>query len=415
MGARVASQRRSDHSRVLGKSLSGCLPHIHPARGDRASLAGVDVRTLTIHRAEPAQLLTEDDRSADRETFAVLPISAGELVSCHLRSFWRSPFRYLSAFLRSQNASAPGLRARLWQLFYFAEAIVVHAHCQRTRIRHLHAHFADVATDVARIVTWRGGRGWSWSMALHGPVEFFDVEGNRLPQKVMDALLVRTISHFGRSQVLACVDEQYWHKVHMVRAGLDLSVYPAREHPPDGELRILCVGRLIPFKGQSLLIEAVAELGRRGIPARAVFAGDGPNRAKLARLARRRGVANRIELPGKVGQDDLPELYAGAHVFCLPSFAEGLPVVLMEAMATGRPVVATRSWAWVSWSQTGFTAGWCLRAASTELVDALAELADDAETRRRMGAAGRQRVVEDYDVRVSAEQLREIFTAVVTG
>ncbi|HEX3678580.1 MAG TPA: glycosyltransferase family 4 protein [Galbitalea sp.] len=370
---------------------------------------------MTIHRAKPGELLTDDDRTADGETFAVLPISPGRLVRCHLGSFGHSPAGYISAFLRSQRDSAPGIRARVWQLFYFAEAIVVHAHCERTGIRHLHAQFADVATDVARIVTWRGGRGWSWSMALHGPVEFFDVQRNRLPDKVGDAMLVRTISYFGRSQVMACVDEQHWHKVHMVRAGLDLSDYPVMEHPPNGDLRILCVGRLIPFKGQSLLIEAVAELKRRGVLTRAVLAGDGPNRAKLSRLATRLGVGDRIELTGALGQNELPRRYAEAHVFCLPSFAEGLPVVLMEAMATGRPVVAT-SIMGVGELVTDRVHGRLVLPGSVEdLVNALAELAGDESARKLMGAAGRQRVVKEYDVRASAAQLREIFAATVSG
>lgn len=376
--------------------------------------AGVDVRTLTIHRADPDELLTDDDRSADRSTFAVLPISPGRLVRCHLESFGRSPIRYVSAFLRSQRGSAPGVHARVWQLFYFAEAMVVHAHCQRTGIRHLHAQFADVATDVARIVTWRGGRGWSWSMALHGSVEFFDVQRNRLPHKVMDAMHVRTISYFGRSQVLACVDEQHWHKVHMVRVGLDLSAYPAMEHPPDGELRILCVGRLIPSKGQSLLIEAVAELQRRGIPTRAVLVGDGPNRANLSRLATRLGVGDRIELTGALGQDALPRRYAEAHVFCLPSFAEGLPVVLMEAMATGRPVVATSIMGVGELVTDGVHGRLVPPGRVEDLVSALAELAGDEQARKRMGSAGRRRVVDEYDVRASAAQLREIFMATVS-
>jgi glycosyltransferase involved in cell wall biosynthesis len=373
--------------------------------------AGVDVRTLTVHRASSDDLLTDADRAADRETFAILPITPSRLLGCHLRSFQRSPIRYLGTLIRSQQACTPGLRGRLWQLFYFAEAIVLHEHCQHTGIRHLHAQFANVASDVAQIVTWRGGSGWSWSIALHGPVEFYDVQRSRLAQKIADATLVRTISHFGRSQVLAFANERHWGKVHMIRAGIDLSAYPVAPHPPNGELQILCVGRLISFKGQSLLIEAVCELARRGVKARAVLVGDGPTRASLARQARRAGVADRVELTGALGQDELPARYASAHVFCLPSLAEGLPVVLMEAMATGRPVVTT-SIMGIGELVTDSVHGRLVAPGTVnQLADALAELAENEDVRKRMGEAGRRRVEEEYDVQRSAQLLSEMFAS----
>jgi colanic acid/amylovoran biosynthesis glycosyltransferase len=377
--------------------------------------AGVDVRTLSIHRASPDDLLTAVDRDADRETFAVLPVPLGRLTRCHVVSFCKSPAQYLSALARSQRASSPGLRARLWQFFYFAEAIVLHEHCEAAGVRHLHAHFADVATDVARIVTWRGGRSWSWSMALHGSVEFYDVQRNRLPEKIADAVLVRTISYFGRSQVLACVDEEHWPRVHMVRTGVDIAAYPAVEPPPaDGEVRILCVGRLMAAKGQSLLIESVAELRRRGIQATAVIVGEGPNRARLEKLARLLGMDEHVKLTGALGQDQVSARYAECHIFCLPSFAEGLPVVLMEAMATGRPVVAT-SVMGIGELVTDRVHGRLVTPGCVnELTDALQELAEDEEARRRMGAAGRTRVLEHFDVQRSASQLRAIFARAVT-
>jgi glycosyltransferase involved in cell wall biosynthesis len=377
---------------------------------------GVDVRTMSVHRAHPDHLLTDQERVADRETFAILPIPPGRLIKSHLRSFASSPIRYLACLGRTLRNGAPGVRGRLWQVFYFAEAIVLHEYCEREGIRHLHAQFADVATDVAQAVATRGGRGWSWSLALHGPVEFLDVQRNRLPQKVADAVVVRTISHFGRSQVLALLDEEKWQKVHMVRVGVDLSKYPAAvQPPPDGSLQILCVGRLIALKGQSLLIQAALELDQQGIGVRVTFVGDGPRRAALTRQAKKLGLADRVEFLGAVGQDELPRLYAAAHVFCLPSLAEGLPVVLMEAMATERPVV-TSAIMGIGELVTDQINGRLVPPGSLpDLVDALAALAADPSARKRMGQAGRRKVVEEYDVRRSAEQLRLMFDVVDSG
>src|SRR4051794_2254639 len=139
---------------------------------------GVDVRTFSVHRTPPDQLLTDADRDADRTTAAILPIGAGALAAVHVRAFARRPRRYLATLRRAWALSAPGARAHLWQLFYFAEAMVLADHCRHQGVRHLHAQFADVATDVAMLVAHYGGPEWSWSLVVHGPVEFYDVSRN---------------------------------------------------------------------------------------------------------------------------------------------------------------------------------------------------------------------------------------------
>jgi glycosyltransferase involved in cell wall biosynthesis len=373
---------------------------------------GVDVETLSIHAAPPDQLLAAADREAARTTFAVLPISPLRLVGIHLRAFVTGPWRYLATLVRAWRLSAPGLRAHLWQLFYFAEAMVVYDHCRSAGIRHLHAQFADVATDVALLVSHRGGEGWSWSLALHGPVEFSDVTLNRISAKVKDARFVQAISHFGRSQVLAQVEEEQWDKVHVVRCGIDPTVYtPARPPRPAAELRVLCVGRLFQHKGQTILMEAVADLRRRGVPVRAIFIGDGPRRAALARLAVERGVAEHVDFLGAVGQDEIGSHYASADVVCVTSFAEGLPVVLMEAMALERPVVATAIMGVPELVEDGVSGLLVPPGSVTHLAEALASLAADPERRAEMGRAGRRKVLADYDVRRSAEQLQALFAS----
>ena len=371
---------------------------------------GVDVETFSTWRARDGELLSAADREAALTTFAVLPASPWRFARAHLRALAGSPRGYASTLLRALRLSTPGLRGRLLRLAYFAEAIVVREHCEKVGVRHLHAQFADGATDVALLVSHYGGAAWTWSMAVHGPVEFYNVDRYRLADKVRDATFVTAISHFGRSQLLTLVDEGKWDKVLVIRCGIEPDVYAAAPPPPAREeLRILCVGRLVRLKGQSLLVRAVAELARNGVRARAVLIGDGPKRPELESLAAELGVADRVELVGSVGQDQIRQHYAEADVFCLPSFAEGIPVSLMEAMAIQRPVVTTRIMGIPELVEDGRSGILVAPGDLEALVDALALIAADPDRREELGLAARRKVLEQFDVRTSARRLREIF------
>jgi glycosyltransferase involved in cell wall biosynthesis len=175
------------------------------------------------------------------------------------------------------------------------------------------------------------------------------------------------------------------------------------------ELGLLTVGRVVPVKGYPVLIEAVGELTRRGVAVRATIVGDGPEREELERLAARLGVRNRIDFVGAVGQDDIRRYYASADIFCLPSFAEGLPVVAMEAMAMGLPVVSTRIMGIPEVVEHGETGLLVPPARADLLADAIEQLAKDPRLRAAMGSAGREKVEAEFDSERTAAQLRAVY------
>src|SRR3712207_5567592 len=179
-----------------------------------------------------------------------------------------------------------------WQVFYFGEAALMWSACRRMGIRHVHAHHANVASDVALLAAHLGGDGWSWSFTMHGSTEFFDVREHRLRQKVELARFVVCVSHHGRSQLMRLVDTTHWDKLRVVRCGVDVRAFaPSGPTDSDGPLDVRTVGRVDPVKGQPLLVEAVADLVRRGLDARLTFVGDGSGLAELRALAARLGVA----------------------------------------------------------------------------------------------------------------------------
>lgn len=377
--------------------------------------AGIEIDTFTIRRTGEDQVLSDDDRDAHASTHAIVPPRPAELVAAHVRAALTRPRRYLSTLRLALALRGRGPKAALWQLFYFGEAALMWRECSRRGIRHIHAHHANVSSDVALLTSQLGGPDWSWSFTMHGSTEFFDVREHRLAQKAELAPFVVCVSDHGRSQIMSLVDPSQWDKLRVVHCGVDVSVFRLPDSERDAQVpEILTVGRLVPVKGQALLVEAMAELRRRGLEARLTIVGDGPQMPELRSLAKRLGVEDRIELAGAVGQNEIRSYYARADVFALPSLAEGLPVVLIEALAMGIPVVASRITGIPELVEEGVSGLLVTPGRSDELAGALETLlAEPAERRRAMGRAGRDRVEAEFDIERTAAQLTSVFREMV--
>ena len=294
--------------------------------------------------------------------------------------------------------------------------MVLLRHCRRAGIAHIHAQFADSATDVAMLVSHyrRGARvgrqECSWSLAVHGSVEFYNVTRYALASKLAHARFAVAISDFGRSQLMSLSASERWPHIHVVRCGVDPRVYvpPAERSRSAQRAEVLFVGRLLHGKGLSLLFEAIAELRRRGLDVVASIVGDGPARDEFEADARRLRLSEHVRFLGAVGQDDIRRLYARADIFCLPSFAEGIPVVAMEAMAMQLPVVTTRIMGIPELVSDGTDGLLVAPGRVAALVDALERLVRAPDERTRMGRAARGKVERDYDVAQSAAHMRQV-------
>jgi colanic acid/amylovoran biosynthesis glycosyltransferase len=398
------------------------ISHTFIQREVRALRAlGATVDVFSIHRARNTELLSSADREEAASTSAILPVPLSDLLRAHGRAFLRFPRAYL-ATLRYAISQAPrGARARLWQVFYFGEAIVLWDRCRARNLRHLHAHMANVATDVAWLAARFGARTdkrrpWHWSFTMHGCHEFWEVDRFNLRRKVAAADLVLCISDFTRAQLMAHSEPQHWSKLHVVHCGVELDRYrPRPSGPPTGApAQILAVGRLSEEKGHLLLLAAVAELRRRGLSARLCLVGDGPLRGELEREARRLGIEDIVTLTGAVGQDEMPEMFGRADIFCQTSFAEGVPVVLMEAMAAGLPVVSTLVGG-IPELVVHERAGLLVPAGRADLLaDALARLVASSDLRVRMGREGRAIVEQQFEVMACAERVADRFALLGT-
>ncbi|HLH45686.1 MAG TPA: glycosyltransferase family 4 protein, partial [Acidimicrobiales bacterium] len=343
-----------------------------------------------------------------------------QLLGPHLRLILHHPATWAGVLGWSLRRGAPGLRGRLWQVFYFGEAVVLAGECRRQGVRHLHAHHANVAADLAWIAAELGGRldgpgSWAWTLTFHGSSELAEVRRIRLPEKLASAAKVLCVAEHTRAQLLPWVDDADWDKLVVVHTGADLQRYrPAEiaDRSAGRPAEILCVGRIDPVKGYPLLIDAVARLREEDVDCRLTIVGGGQGADRLERRVRDRRLEGRVRLLGAVGQDELPALYREADVFCLPSFTESLPVVLMEAMASGLPVVATRVAAIPELVRDG-ESGLLVAPGRTDLLaGALRRLIAEPAVRAAMGCAGRAAVEAGFDAdacgRRAAAELAEV-------
>jgi glycosyltransferase involved in cell wall biosynthesis len=377
---------------------------------------GIKIATFSIRRTPADQLLAETDRAAAATTTAILPFRRRQL-GAHARLLLRAPRAYLSTLREALHLAPPGMRGRLWQLFYFVEAVVLWSECRKQGIRHIHVHLANAAADIALLAARIGSavepaKPWAWSFTMHGPTEFYDLRHFRLAEKVESASFVVCISDFARSQLMGVTDPEHWERLHVVHVGVPVRQF-TRSGSRNGSGRtpvVLYIGRLVPEKGQAVLLEAVAQLAGRGVDVELQLAGDGQLRSALERTAARLDIAGRVSFLGAVGQEDLRDLYERASVFCLPSFAEGVPVVLMEAMAMGLPVVTTRIAGIPELVEDGHSGLLVAPGRADELADSLASLLRRPELRQSLGVNGREAVLRRFDSEGSAAQLQALFS-----
>lgn len=373
---------------------------------------GLDVRVASIREPDrPEERLTREEIEEKRSTFYVKAQSLSSVLGAHLRTLFQRPGPYLRGLAHAIRLSKGRLRRTISWLLYFAEAVVVGDWMARNGLAHAHTHYASnvalLASDVFKI---------SMSATLHGPDEFNDPASFHLSEKVLRSLFVRSISDFGRSQIMNSSHYSQWQKLVVNRLGVDTDkfcVQPVREDPRPFEL--LCAGRLARVKAQHVLIEAMQILMRQRRNVRLHLAGDGPDRRELEAHAAAEGLQDRIIFHGFINQEELRKLYEHTDVFVLPSFAEGVPVVLMEAMSMGIPCIAT----WVNGipelirhEVDGLTV---TPGDAQGLAQAVGLLIDQPGLRSQLSARARQRAVELADLATNVRQLAGIFEQYLGG
>jgi glycosyltransferase involved in cell wall biosynthesis len=370
--------------------------------------AGLKVITCSIRKPQADEFKGQEEQQALTETFYVLNAARNplRLLAAHGALLLRSPGRWFSAARLAVRTRAPGLKALLWQVFYFLEAGVLARHLLAQNARHLHNHFGNSSCSVALLTAELSGIPFSFTE--HGPAIFFEVDRWALGEKVARARFVIAISHFCRSQLMLFSGIAHWNKIAIVHCGVTPAAYGRKPREAFGK-RVIFVGRLDPVKGAPLLVSAMARVLKDHPDARLTLVGDGPARAPAEAQARDLGIAHAVTFAGFQSQGAVAELLEASDVLVLPSFAEGVPVVLMEAMASRIPVIASRVAGVQELVEDGVS-GFTVPPGDIEtLATRLTKLLADPELAARMGRAGRETVERDFDIAAEGAWLAEIF------
>ncbi|MBL9051529.1 MAG: glycosyltransferase family 4 protein [Tabrizicola sp.] len=370
--------------------------------------AGLEVLTCSIRKPSASDFPGIEEQKALAETFYVKAAATNpvRLLLTHARLLARAPGRWFRTLGLAIRTRAPGLKALLWQLFYFAEAGVLAEHLRQRGVRHLHNHFGNSSCSVAMLASSLSEIPFSFTE--HGPAIFFEVKDWALSEKIARAKFVVAISHFCRSQLMLFSRPADWDKIAIVHCGVEVTAYG--NHPREGfGKRIAFVGRLDPVKGALLLVEAMAQVLRTHPDATLSLAGDGPARAPAEARARALGIEGAVHFLGYLSQGQVAELLDQSDMLVLPSFAEGLPVVYMEALASRIPVVASRVAGVQELVEDGVTGYTVPPGDVVSLADRIARLMSDPALALSMGKAGRHAVERDFDIRNETLWLAELF------
>lgn len=380
---------------------------LREVRGLRALGFSIQVASVNLPDRGDADLAQEEREEKDK-TFYIKQAGVSGAVAAHVSLFIRKPLKYLKALFYALSLGGLDLKKVAYGFFYFVEAVMLGRWLEKTGVSNLHVHFATPASTVAMILTRL--QPITFSLTVHGPDEFYDVPGYLLKEKVEAAAFVCCIGQYARSQLMRLSDPSHWNKFEVAPLGVDISQFAPRVPRQDpGPFEAICVGRLVPAKGQHILVGAIRLLKDQGREIKLRFVGDGPDRQSLESMVQRLGIEDSVIFEGKVNQDRIRDLYARADAFVLASFAEGIPVVLMEAMAMEIPCVTTCITGIPELIRDGID-GFLVSPSSREaLATALGRLIDDPNLRKQIGAAGRNRVAEKYNLEINIPRLGEVF------
>jgi colanic acid/amylovoran biosynthesis glycosyltransferase len=349
----------------------------------------------------------EDVRERERTRY-VLERGLLPLVAATLIVAIRKPTRFGAALLLALRFTRRSDRPGIVHFVYLAQTCRLLPWLASDRVLHIHAHFGTHPAEVALFAHMLSGLSYSFTM--HGSYEFDRPQYLRLPEKIRSASFVAAVSSFTRSQLFRWVEQAQWSKIKVVHCGVDDDFVNAARPVADDCKRLVCVGRIDKGKGVMLLLGAASILVRTGVRFELVLAGDGDLRADVEKSIVAHGLSGIVRVTGWLSNQQIRDEILGARALVMSSFAEGLPIVIMEAMVLRRPVLATYVGGIPELVRHGQD-GWLFPPGSIhDLAAAMRECIDaPASEIARMGAHARERALERHNIKTGAKMLKELF------
>lgn len=368
---------------------------------------GLEVYPVSVERVPDLCKMTEEEQCEAAGVKFLKEVSFYHALGAFIRVVFRSPKGFMKMVLMALGLCRKGPKSIIKSFGYLAEAILFLDYIEEKEIDHVHEHFANPTAFIAMFANCYNQK--EYSISVHGPDVFYKIDSTMLAQKIKRARFVRCISHYCRSQLWRLVPVTMWNKFHIVHCGVDPEVFRPAHRLANTVPEILCVGRLTSAKGQHILLNAARILKDDGVRFRLTFIGEGEDRQSLEKQVRQLHLEGEVVLTGALGQDRVMEYYRKADVFVLPSFAEGVPVVLMEAMALEIPVISTRITGIPELIEHDKTGLLVTPGSSVELAEAIKSVIKNKKFSRKMSSEGRKAVLDGFNQHENNQYLRRLF------
>ena len=369
------------------------------------------VHTFSVRYPKSADALSEQQAAERDRTSYLLPPNPLEALKSHFSLLAQSPKRYIKAISLAFKTRQLGIRGTIYQFIYFVEAGILARRIQAQGITHLHNHFGDSSGTVTMLAATLANIDYSFT--LHGPAIFFEPLRWHLTEKIRRAKFVSCISYFCRSQAMIFAPWEAWPKLQIIHCGIEPELFEkkrsaAKDH--QGGENLIYVGRLAAAKGLPVLLQSLSTLKLERPDIQLTVIGDGEDRAALEAQAQALNLESNVTFVGYQSPTEVREHLQSADVFVMSSFAEGVPVVLMEAMMAGLPVVATQI-AGISELVEDGVNGFLVPPSNIEaLTGQIASLLTDDDLRSRLGTQGQRKVEQDFNIHHEAKKLYALIT-----
>lgn len=368
---------------------------------------GIDVQRIAL-RGWDSELVDFSDAQEREKTKFVLKVGVIRILLRVLFTLITSPLKFFSALGLAFKMGLHAEKSLPFHLVYLAEACQIVPWMKAFGSSHVHAHFGSNSAEVVMLANVLGGPKFSFT--VHGPEEFDKQFLMGLQEKIRRSSFVVAVSSFGKSQLMRILEHDSWSKVHVVHCGLEHSFHEISPIPILNNARLICVGRLSKQKGQLLLLEAMHNLAKQRVEFELVLAGDGEMRPIVEQLITKYDLKDKVHITGWISSSRVRDELLNSCCMVLPSFAEGLPVVIMEALALRRPVISTYV-AGIPELIVPNINGWLVPAGSVVALMAAIEdmLSKTSEQLAVMGEAGYTRVLQRHDIVTEVQKLFELF------
>lgn len=371
--------------------------------------AGIEVELFPLLRERQDVQHREVERYLQRAHFH--PFFSLPILWANLYYLFRKPLAYLKVVWEVFSGVLGSLNFFFGALGVFPKAVRFAYEMERLGVEHLHAHFATHPVVAALII--KRLTGIPYSFTVHG--SDLHVERRMLDVKVKASAAAVTVSTFNKNVMIQECGEALGEKIHVIHCGVDTDLFQCHDRSSHGGVfRILCVASFEEVKGHQYLVEACKLLAQRGVDFICHLVGYGPLRQQIEKQIAAEGLQNKFKIHGGLPRNEVLNLYREADVFILPSVItkngkkEGIPVVLMEAMCTCLPVISSRMSGIPELVQDGAAGILVEPRDAAGLADALQRLHAQPQLRAKMGKAGREYVLEQFDLKKNARLLLDL-------